>query len=411
MFNFPPSFSTRRPPLSRQGGAIAILVGLSIVVLVGFAGLALDIGRLYIFKTELQNSADACALAAAQALTGVSTDQLERGELAGIAIGMRNAVLMQGEPVEVTENESITFSDTFNGAYQTKAAIGTGNAGAMKFARCEVVREEIPNLFIRVLNLLPGASDLGNQTVRASAIATLRPSQTNCALPVAICQAPSLQPGTWVDAATDGFRWVSFGDNGNSARDMSDMLTGSSCDIRTDEPVVQQGPSIRASVAHAWNSRFGIYFGSVNPAESVPDFTGWAYTERHYDPTRGNVYPDFQERRAGYLGYQGNESGRNVQGNPSSMQYHQTHGADRRLGIAPIVDCGSNTSAGHTAPRTGWACVLMLHPIPPTGSRRDPIWLEYRGLASEPTSPCVTLGVPGPPPPEGIGPQVPTLVR
>jgi uncharacterized membrane protein len=35
-----------------------------IVVLVGFIGLALDLGKLYVSKSELQNRADSCALSA-----------------------------------------------------------------------------------------------------------------------------------------------------------------------------------------------------------------------------------------------------------------------------------------------------------------------------------------------------------
>jgi Flp pilus assembly protein TadG len=54
---------------TRQQGAVAIVVALSMVVLVGFLGLAIDGGRLYLTKTELQNGADACALAASYELT------------------------------------------------------------------------------------------------------------------------------------------------------------------------------------------------------------------------------------------------------------------------------------------------------------------------------------------------------
>jgi len=57
----------------KQRGAVAIITGLAMVVLVGFAGLALDGGRLYLTKTELQNAADACALAAAY-----ETDRVHR---------------------------------------------------------------------------------------------------------------------------------------------------------------------------------------------------------------------------------------------------------------------------------------------------------------------------------------------
>jgi Flp pilus assembly protein TadG len=49
--------------IGEQRGAVAIIVGLVLAVLMGFAGLALDVGHLYVEKTELQNAADACALA------------------------------------------------------------------------------------------------------------------------------------------------------------------------------------------------------------------------------------------------------------------------------------------------------------------------------------------------------------
>ena len=45
-------------PRCAQRGSVAIIVGLSMVVLVGLVGLALDGGRLYATKTELQNGAD-----------------------------------------------------------------------------------------------------------------------------------------------------------------------------------------------------------------------------------------------------------------------------------------------------------------------------------------------------------------
>jgi uncharacterized membrane protein len=57
----------------RQRGVVAIVVGLMLAVLVGFVGLALDGGHLYLTKTELQNAADACALAASYELTGSPT--------------------------------------------------------------------------------------------------------------------------------------------------------------------------------------------------------------------------------------------------------------------------------------------------------------------------------------------------
>ncbi|WP_432821181.1 TadG family pilus assembly protein [Trichloromonas sp.] len=52
----------------QEGGAIAVIVAILILVLVGFAAFAIDFGHLAVVQKELQNAADAGALAGAQAL-------------------------------------------------------------------------------------------------------------------------------------------------------------------------------------------------------------------------------------------------------------------------------------------------------------------------------------------------------
>lgn len=53
---------------SRQRGAVAVMAGLMAVTLFAFGGVVLDLGHLYIAKSELQNAADAAALAGAKEL-------------------------------------------------------------------------------------------------------------------------------------------------------------------------------------------------------------------------------------------------------------------------------------------------------------------------------------------------------
>ena len=52
----------------RQRGGVAIMFGLTLVVLIGFIGLSIDLGRFFVIKSELQNAMDACALSAASQL-------------------------------------------------------------------------------------------------------------------------------------------------------------------------------------------------------------------------------------------------------------------------------------------------------------------------------------------------------
>ena len=79
---------------ARQQGAVIITVALALLFLLGFMGIALDFGRLFIAKNELQTAMDSCALAAAQELDGQST-ALTRATRAGQTAGNLNAVDLQ----------------------------------------------------------------------------------------------------------------------------------------------------------------------------------------------------------------------------------------------------------------------------------------------------------------------------
>ncbi len=93
----------------RQRGAVAIMFALSAFFLVGFMGLALDLSQTYDRKTELQNAADAAALAGAKELKGTA---------AGIDLAVSKAKSIAalhkfkfGTSV-VLADEAITFGDS-----------------------------------------------------------------------------------------------------------------------------------------------------------------------------------------------------------------------------------------------------------------------------------------------------------
>lgn len=54
--------------ITEERGAIAITVAIVMFVLLGFAAFAIDFGYVYVVKNELQNAADAAALAGASVL-------------------------------------------------------------------------------------------------------------------------------------------------------------------------------------------------------------------------------------------------------------------------------------------------------------------------------------------------------
>lgn len=432
-----------KPSRQRQQGAIAIIVGLAIFVLIGFIGLVVDMGHLFVVKAEMQNAMDACALASAKELTGIGGNQLQIAENAGITVGNANKADFQSQALALVPAD-VTFSATLAGAYQTRSAVeasGPAQVLAMKYAKCERAQSGIGMKFIAAVGVF------GSQSVGAHAVAALAPAQTGCAIPLGMCSrsppascppliaggqptAPSAYghcPGQWYDGrfaagggSTGNFNWIDFTPPGGGANELSGLLSGAGqCNTNITNPVGQSG--IISSAEKAWNSRFGLYKGgggNPNLATSPPDYTGYSYTPTNW-PSQFNAYADFKTKRTAYASY-GNTTdtvaaGNTLTGLSISNSYNvsshgpggqlASSGASRRLALAPIVDC-SLWAGSQTVPILGWSCVLMLHPISAPG---DVVYMEYLGLANTPSSPCVTTGLAAGP--GATGPLVPALVR
>src|SRR5690242_20706070 len=74
----------------REEGQALVLMMLALVVLLGFAGLVLDIGRTYVAQRQLQQAVDASALAAAQDLPDASTATTTANSYSALA-GKKNS--------------------------------------------------------------------------------------------------------------------------------------------------------------------------------------------------------------------------------------------------------------------------------------------------------------------------------
>ena len=195
---------------------------------------------------------------------------------------------------------------------------------------------------------------------------------------------------------------------------LGDNLTGPGvCDLPAKGSQVGEA-GVKSSLADDWNSRFGIYKGSVKQGDSVPDYTGYAYTDAAGSwPSKFNAFADFRNKRGTFAAYQGDATTRlKTNGTIVNSAVLQASGGDRRLATVAVVDC-AGFAAGSTAPVQSWACVLMLHPINNSdggsGTGADRMYLEYLGRSDDPDSPCATSGVAGGP--DSGGPLVPVLVR
>lgn len=422
-----------------QRGAVAIVVGLTLVVLVGMVGLAIDGGHLYLTKTELQNASDACALAASYNLTGapaITQASFVEADAAGVTVGAKNKVDFQGDSI-ANADITVEFGESLSeGSAWLKA---TSNPSPnSKYVRCTLQRTGITPYLMQVMGF-------GDQTVKAMATATLAPSQSNCAIPMGLCTKAGSSPpdygyvkGQWTimdfsDTSrsdyTGNFRWLDFypdattpGCPGGGAQELACLIAGTGqCSLPAPTAggcdkvggvvppgCVGQNGNV-GSLEVAYNSRFGVYKGgggNPNMNTSPPDFTGLSYDQAINWPSGQDAYDDFKAARSSHFSTQ-SDFYKSPYTNTTQAD-HTSNGADRRIVVVPIVDCDSFTGGGQHAPIRAYSCVLLLDPYRKDGANTLSKF-EYLGLANAPGSPCSSSGVTGDS--TSPGPLVPSLVQ
>lgn len=421
-------------PHRRQRGAAAVLVALCMPVMLGFVALALDLGRAYGMKAELQNAMDACALAASAAMTGaddpmvyevarayalVLTDPQAQGQAARPEASV-NRVFMQTQ-VPAAAAIEVAFSAHLDGPYVAATAAQTqGLAPSQaRYVRCR--HTDAP----RALWMMPVLQAVGIPTpnaltLSAEAVAALSSAQSVCAMPLAVCAAPgSTQAQGWgltvgrrmtsVDKPAAGygsgnFGWADFSPPNGGASELAALLEGQgACGVRRGQTIGQPGQA--TSIGRSWNTRFGLYTNANDARQAPPDYTGWGYSSGH------NNLADYLARRTARAAFQGQTGGGVV---ALSSAQHAQWGGQRRLVTVPVVDCSVwNGGKGSATPAVlDWACVLMLAPVK-TGSRpngagvSNSFDVEYLGRAGDPGAPCATNGAVG----GDTGRLVPGLVQ
>lgn len=131
----------------RQRGAVAIMFGLSIFVLFGFMALAIDLGRIYVLRTELQNAADASALAGAKEL-----NQTQAGVASAVSFAIATAVQNKfgfSNPIIITI-ANISVGSCPDDECMVPASSVTVNASGMTFLKVEIPSGNIQNYFAGV---------------------------------------------------------------------------------------------------------------------------------------------------------------------------------------------------------------------------------------------------------------------
>jgi hypothetical protein len=415
-------------PRSRQRGAVAVTVAMSLLFLLGFMGLALDFGRLFVLKGELQTALDSCALAAAQELDGQSSS-ISRAVNAGIRVGNTNRIDFQS--VNWSGKGQLVGADL---SFKDAAYLPTTNPLTARYAQCEHRQTGVGLWLLQALGAFSGnrAAYPGTLDVHAVAEASRISAQSACPVPLALRPktggvAPEygFSVGEWVtllskkSPVSGQIGWANL-DGTRSASETEAEMDGF-CGTRVGDTLGT--PGTQSKITESWNARFGIYKNSGGVTDRAPDYTGYAYTRVNW-PTGRSAFngskpagapasaENFLTKRLAFAscadtgtsvsncevitGIKLDGGFKTVAPPGQTSGGHRDYGASRRLVIVPVTDASSKV--------IDYVCMLMLEPL---GSTLDDVQLEFLGHAGSAGVPCTTSGLPG----GSVGPLVSALVR
>jgi len=201
-----------RPRRNRERGVTIVFVAITLVVLIGFVALVMDLGKLFKTRSELQNASDSAAHAGATALDGTSAGIARARDRAKEYAALHFA---NGSTVEIAD-EDILFGHWDDIAH-TFTSFGTepANPAAVNAVRVIDRREGGDSVMLDLATLLGRPSS----TVHTDAIAVGGGPRNECAFPIVVADCSLSQPladGScahclrYQDNNTDTAGWTSF---------------------------------------------------------------------------------------------------------------------------------------------------------------------------------------------------------
>ncbi len=294
------------PTLRRQRGAFAVMTAALILVILGFCGLAIDLGRVYNRKVELQAIAEAAALSAAAELDG-TRDGIGRAVNAAAQSAGRNRLYDYSASVVSWSGGALRFGTDPKGETWLNAEEAEGQPQNLFYVEVDTSRlsEQHGHVDMALLQVLPSAS----ASVQTGGRAVAGRSTINVT-PLAICaMSDSATKEKDTELVEYGFRrgvsynlmrlnpdentkganflvnpMASPGKIGASVKSRLDVIqpfvctgtmampriTGGNITVENDFPL--------ASVFTQLNSRFGSYTAPCTSAGAPPDTNVKEYT-------------------------------------------------------------------------------------------------------------------------------------
>ena len=279
---------SRREQLGREAerGSVTAVTALGMLAFLLAVGLCVDISHFYVAKAELQNGADAAALAGASALNsepGGITEATNR------AVTVMNNYELNNQGLTIGEDD-VTFAVNFEGPYMDAEA-AQAVAGDIRFVQVEVPPKPIGAVFagLAMNDEGPIADDPGRSrktaNISASAIAGMSmPPNVFCDwIPLSVLDDPAaptlvrgemyiIRGGPHTSVAPGNRQVLAIGGTGasvvreNLARGIRECAEPGSVYVRDTKPGVNAGP-----VRDGLNTRFGDYTSGLDWRDYPPD--------------------------------------------------------------------------------------------------------------------------------------------
>jgi hypothetical protein len=180
---------------SNERGFALIATGLGLLAIVGMAGVSVDLGRMYIAKSELMAYTDAAAVAAALQLDGTVAGIARATSAAtGMAAGS-NAMAWNFATIPVT-GAGVQFAQELAGSPNVPDGT-TWNANPPNPADYRFVQvttsEQVPVMFMQAFNILQSGAKAGTATTSASSVAA---QALTTSFPAGLLPFSPIAPGT-----------------------------------------------------------------------------------------------------------------------------------------------------------------------------------------------------------------------
>jgi Flp pilus assembly protein TadG len=292
--------------LADQGGAAAVMVAVAMMTLLGFAAIAVDTGYLMVAKNELQNVADASALAAARQLGAIyepmayaeqQTYTCDPGTIIPVAQNVAQKNKAAGKPITIKDSDVVIgrwnsnthlFTPTLDqpDAVKVTARRDTGNNGP------------VTTFFAKILGI-------DTADVAADAIAALTGQSTSgpggLDIPVGIsakwfepgfCNQPiKFYPTGSMEGCAGWHTFTSWPANASKLRNIMEDMTPAVPTFESPEAVAGQTPFVftGGNVASAFDEMAALYEAKKDPATGEWETVVVVYDSSDCSNPTGNI--------------------------------------------------------------------------------------------------------------------------